>query len=1253
MASAIELTASRDALNGVIRRVRNRWRAKLALRGLAIIAAAALVAIAVASYGIDRARFEPAVVLAWRVGIYVLVAALAVRYLILPLMRRVSDDRVALYLEEHEPSLDTALLSAVEHAGRDIPVAMRSPGLLRKLLETALAKVRAVDDGVRVDAGGLRMVAFTLAGIVTLGFVMFGAGPTWLRHAGRLVVLPWHSATEDMPYGIVVLPGNVTVAKGGDELIRAELRGFDADVTDLVVRRGANGEWVRLPMTALRDTARFEARLFDITERSQYFVESKGVRSAVFRIDVTNLPYVQQIDLEYHYPAYTGLPVEKVEKGGDITAPRGTSVTVHATTTMPVKGGRILIEGAPPVVLALGADGSLSGAITVTKNGFYKLELQAPDGRTVPGSLDYTIDVLDDRPPTVRFAKPGRDTRVTAVEEVFTQVEASDDYGVAKLELTYSVNGGPPQTVALQSAGTAKSKDVSAGHTFFLEEMHLSPGDLVSYHATATDNDRVGGGQTASTDIYFMQVRPFGQDYKQQQSQQPGGGGGGQDDPGALSQRQRDIVAGTFKVERDRSKIAPTELRDNFTTLHLAQGRLREDVDLLAQRMVQRGVASMDSTFKIIMDELPKAAAEMKDAEQELFKRASKDALPPEERALQHLQRAEAAFRLVNITINRGGGGGGGGKQSRVEDLADLFELETDKLRNQYETVNRGQQQEADNKVDETAEKLKELASRQQQEAERMRRLGGTPNASSGGGDSQRQLASEAEQLARQLERLTHDQPQASNELRETARRLQEAADAMRRSASGGKDGGAGQAASALERLQEARRLLDENRNGRGQRDAEDAERRAEAIAKEQREIASDVEKFGQNQAGANQGERLQQLQERKKALAGKISDLESQLDRLGRESMREKPEAARKMQDAAGSIRSTQLPRKVLYSADVLRRGSPEYSRAFEQQLTSDADSLRQKVADAAGAMRDGASKSANGSKSLAQARDLVRGAQSLQDRTRQRRLGEDTKDGQSGAQQGRNGGQQNGQQQASGGQQQGNQRGQQNQQGGQQNGQQNGQQAGQQGAGQQGQQGQQGGGQQGQAGQQGQQGGQQGQQGQGGQRGQGQQGGGQPNANGQQGGQQPNARGGGAINSPGGGGVFGPITPGPGNPGGRLSPEDIRQFSREYRDRRQAAEALRKDLQNQNVDVGELDRTIQRMRALESQKSYEDPAQLERLQDQVLEGLKAFEFALRRQSEEGDRGRPVLGGSADVPAEFRQLVAEYYKSLSKKAPK
>ena len=124
----------------------------------------------------------------------------------------------------------------------------------------------------------------------------------------------------------------------------------------------------------------------------------------------------------------------------------------------------------------------------------------------------------------------------------------------------------------------------------------------------------------------------------------------------------------------------------------------------------------------------------MKSAEGKLQQASPDGAIPFEQKALQILQKAEEEYEVAGQhAAQQGGGGGGGGQSQMAEDLADLFELEMDKMANQYETAQRAQQQQSDQKVDELAEKLKELARRQEQEAERLRQRAAGQQTGSGG----------------------------------------------------------------------------------------------------------------------------------------------------------------------------------------------------------------------------------------------------------------------------------------------------------------------------------------------------------------------------------------------------------------------------------------------------------------------------------------------------------------------------------------
>ncbi len=1014
----------RAELVDVIRHVRRRWRLKLALRGAAIVFAGTLLALVVSASGLEALRFSAASIIGFRVAIAIVVFALVVRSVVMPLMRRVSDLQVALYLEEHDRSLQAEILSAVEAVASTS--ANHSPALVDRLVQMAVAKCRELDATREVERRAVRRHLVSIGAVLALAVLLVVFGPAFLRHGVSALLILSRSAEAASPYRIEVHPGNAAVPRGSDQSVSAKLLGFTSIDAALMMRTAPSGTFERVPLIAGADRSAFEGMIFHLDKPVDYYVEANGVRSPTFTMTLVDLPAVKALQIEYHFPAYTGLPPQKADSAGDVAALRGTTVQLRVTATMATPGGRIVLNENGSAPLTRQADGSLTGSFTIDRQGFYRIELEGPHGEHVTASPQYTIDVLADQPPTISISKPGRDTSASPVEELFVEARAGDDFGVGKMDLVYSANGGPEKTVKL-FGGAKPLPEVTASHTLYLEEMELKPGDVVSYYARATDNDAVKGAKSATSDIYFVQVRPFKKDYKRAQSQAQGGGAGaGGGDVGALSQAQKEVVAGTFNVVRDREKVSPEKYRENVVFLTLAQAKVRQQVEELVQKMNGRQVSGMNESFKKIAALLPKASAEMRTAEADLQKQIAKDALPPEQRALQILQEAEQEYEVQVSAQNGGGGGGGGGGGQMAQDLADLFALELDKLANQYEMQQHADQQSADKKVDEIAEKLKELARRQQAEAERQRLMAQAGQSSSGGGSSssqQRALADEAEQAARRLEQLTREQPR--QDLSEAAKELQAAADSMRRAAANASRDGGAEAAAAQKRLEQALQKLEQRQASRGQRDIENARRQADELANEQKAIQSEVN--GLDQAGGGREARAQKLGERKDAMTAKVAGLEKELQQLADDTRAVERDASRKLQEAAGSIRDNKVKEKIQYSKGLLQGESTDYAKTLESSIGSNLDALKQKIGDAAGAMGQ-PSKQAELAKALEQTRNLVRGMESLDQQARDR------------AQQGRQG-QQQGQQGQQGQRGQQGQQGQQEQQGQQGQGGQGGQ--------------------------------------------------------------------------------------------------------------------------------------------------------------------------------------------------------------------
>ena len=124
-----------------------------------------------------------------------------------------TDEQVALYLEEHEPSLQAAIISAVE-AERGSRRA-QSPALVQRLVERPIEKCRAIEDGRRVErASAQALCRRRRAGRASRRSPLFSLGPAYLRHALSALLLVSRSVEAAAPYRIEVTPGNATVPQG-------------------------------------------------------------------------------------------------------------------------------------------------------------------------------------------------------------------------------------------------------------------------------------------------------------------------------------------------------------------------------------------------------------------------------------------------------------------------------------------------------------------------------------------------------------------------------------------------------------------------------------------------------------------------------------------------------------------------------------------------------------------------------------------------------------------------------------------------------------------------------------------------------------------------------------------------------------------------------------------------------------------------------------------------------------------------------
>lgn len=941
----IEVETISNMLPDLLRRARKRRLMLITLRGSAISLGVIAAVLLMTGWAAHHYRYSDFALLPLRLT--ALFTCLVAIYLALvrPLRKRISDARLARLIEEHSPGTEDRLVAAVEYSA--VENSSVSPAIVNRLRDDANRVSATLNLGNVIRRSRLLLYGgATLASLlVFIGVLRWG--PKEISQGLAHLVAQTTLAASPNAMSIKVRPGTARVPKGSDQDIIASLVNFDAPTVTIFTRPlGSKSDWQGQTMEPARAHSDYRFSVFNIQDSLEYFVESNNIRSGIFKLNVVDLPYVKQLDLTLNFPAYTHLPAKVTEDGGDIAALKGTVAVITAKLTGKVRAARIVFaDGKKIEMRSQGAD--FVGDVTVAGDTSYFIELVSRDGEDYRGSNEYDISVLEDQPPSISFDRPGRDKKATNLEEVFTQAHAEDDFGVVSMDLHFSVNGGTEKSVNLQNLTRDSARTLNGAYTFFLEDYHLKPGDFISYYAKARD-----ANNETTSDIYFIEIKPFEMEYRQAQQQGQNGGQGGDQDQNALSRRQKDLIAATHRLIREGGKYTPQERKDGYEAVASGQEKLRADTLEFLDRMGRRlGEIEGQKELMEMADDLKQAAKEMESAPPPLRQESGKDALPPEQRALQKLLAADAIFREVQVAFgNQSSSDGGDGGERQQQELAGLFELELDKMKNQYETVQRQQRQQAEQAKTEAERKLEELARRQEQALEEQRRrMQGQPaNGSSGGNQRQQQeLIDETRRAARELERLSRER--RDTQMQQLSRQLNQTADEMQRaqaSARNNPNESTAQSERALDQLRRAQdRLRQMNGSNGGQtgpagRDQQisDLRQRAAQAAARQREIAKDVENLARrsgsntNDAGAKRAR--DQIAERKDALADSVSGLQQDLEQSAKGMGTGQQDAARRLNEAAESLARDRVADRIREGKQALNNNQLDAARAGERSI-------------------------------------------------------------------------------------------------------------------------------------------------------------------------------------------------------------------------------------------------------------------------------------------------------------------------------
>lgn len=616
--------------------------------------------------------------------------------------------------------------------------------------------------------------------------------------------------TEGSPFVISVDPGDTEVERGTSLTIVAK---FDGPLPSSIsmLQSGAGIQATSIPMQQSLDEPLFGVRLPSVRTPFEYQVQFDDETSETFRVNVFELPRVEQVDARVEFPSYAGMPAELIEDTWQIAAVEGSTAVLVCRLNKEIASGALvsedderfelqladdsfngrpessasvqLVEAGPesdePVgVRTASIDGDDASNVTnanvsslpldddtfyvarvpVSKSMRLRFDLTDDKGRKNREDDEFLIDALPNRPAEITMTFPAKDVRVSPIEELQLEATVWDDFGLRDHGIILAVADDPDRTISLGEEANAREQHQLA-HLVELELTGAEPDELVSYYFFADDIAADGTTRRTLSDMFFAEVRHFEEIFRegqappggqQQQQQQQQQGGKNAQQAEKLAELQKQIITATWNIIRRETK---SDVSKSFA----------EDTQLLIESQ-QQALEQLAELVEKLKDGASKkyaqqAAEAMTSAAERLQEAIDGSAVAPltpamasERSAYQTLLKLRA--REHEVTKQQGGGGGGGGAQGGSKQQ--MQQLELDNKKNRYEAESQAgqkqtaQQQQQNKETLQALSRLRELARRQGDLNEKLRELEHALREA--------ESDEEREEIERQLKRLRDEQ---------------------------------------------------------------------------------------------------------------------------------------------------------------------------------------------------------------------------------------------------------------------------------------------------------------------------------------------------------------------------------------------------------------------------------------------------------------------------------------------------------------
>jgi len=414
--------------------------------------------------------------------------------------------RTALQVESKNPKLSSILITYTELSATD-STSNTSEEIVQAIKEKANERTESINFKEIVSWDQIKKIFAISAAII---IVFAGISVNWTEQVGtlfnRLTLGGSNYPTQTEIEKVHVEGQEMKVEKPfkvkfGESLnIKVFTDLIKVPQGKLYVRTKGSEKWPSVPQGMVplaNDKLVYERVLKDITEDTEFYVRVNDDKGQVYDIQVIKSPKIEAYEIEQTFPDYIAkAPVTASDLTFDTA--QDTTLKWKITTQTKVKAMQVRIGEDETIDAEISENGRL---ITFSRKAdkAFNYAFQWTEGESGKnfeyGDVQENIKVIDDTLPEVQLITPSSDGLATDKKTVNLDYRGTDDYGLGKAHLIYTVKRGDRESEGESENSKKEIHDFegkSAGENTYEWKIsdhikELKPGDQISYQIEVED----------------------------------------------------------------------------------------------------------------------------------------------------------------------------------------------------------------------------------------------------------------------------------------------------------------------------------------------------------------------------------------------------------------------------------------------------------------------------------------------------------------------------------------------------------------------------------------------------------------------------------------------------------------------------------------------------------------------------------------------------------------------------------------------